>query len=321
MSEHIPVLLKEVIAYLNIIPEGIYVDCTVGGGGHARAILERLGRAGWLVGIDQDNLALEKARQVLQPSRARVDLIRGNFRYLDDYLDRLGIKEINGVLLDLGVSSYQLGEPERGFSYQADTVLDMRMDREKPLSAQVIVNQWPEEALYRILRDFGEERWASRIARFIVEERRRRPILTTGQLVEIVKAAVPASARRKGPHPARRTFQALRIAVNDELGALSEVLDIAIQRLTAGGRIVVISFHSLEDRLVKSKFREAATACICPPGTPVCVCGRVPVLRLLTRRPVFPEAEEIERNPRSRSACLRAAEKLRASSSTKKDGE
>jgi len=306
----VPVLLDEVIKYLNVLPDGIYVDCTVGGGGHASAILARLGQTGRLVGIDQDDFALEKARQVLAGFPARVDLIKGNFRYLADYLDGLGIEKIHGVLLDLGVSSYQLDEPERGFSYQADAPLDMRMDKKRPLSAQEIVNQWPEEALCKIFQDFGEERWASRIARFIAEERKRKPILTTGQLVEIVKAAIPASARRKGPHPARRTFQALRIAVNDELGALSQVLDVAVRRLAAGGRIVVISFHSLEDRLVKNKFKEAAAACVCPPGTPLCSCGKVPLLRILTRRPVMPGAEEIERNPRSRSACLRAAEKL-----------
>lgn len=307
---HLPVLLGEAIEQLKIKKDGVYVDCTLGGGGHARAIAERLDETGRLVGIDRDSGAIAEARLSLDGVRPRVDLVTGNFRNLKAYLQQLGIDRVDGILLDLGVSSFQLDDAGRGFSYWGDAGLDMRMDPLSEVSAAHLLNQASEQELSRILREYGEERWAPRIARFIVRRRQQAPIESTLQLVEIIKAAVPAAARRKGPHPARRTFQALRIAVNDELGALAEVLEAAIEVLNSGGRLVVISFHSLEDRIVKQKLLKAARPCECPPGLPACSCGAKPLLRLITRKPITPSPAEVASNPRSRSARLRAGEKL-----------
>ncbi|MDH7478860.1 MAG: 16S rRNA (cytosine(1402)-N(4))-methyltransferase RsmH [Syntrophomonadaceae bacterium] len=307
---HLPVLLGEAIEQLKIKKDGVYVDCTLGGGGHARAIAERLDETGRLIGIDQDPRAIAEARAGLAGVRPRVDLVTGNFRNLRAYLQRLGVDRVDGVLLDLGVSSFQLDDAERGFSYWEDAGLDMRMDPQTEVSAAHLLNRASEQELTRILREYGEERWAPRIAQFIVRRRQQAPIDSTFQLVEIIKAAVPAAARRKGPHPARRTFQALRIAVNDELGALAEVLAAAIEVLNRGGRLVVISFHSLEDRIVKQKLLKAARPCECPPGLPLCSCGAKPLLKLITKKPVTPSPEEVASNPRSRSARLRAGEKL-----------
>jgi len=310
MIGHIPVLLKEVLELLNLQNDGIYVDCTLGGGGHTQQILKKLGPRGMVVGIDQDPRTLAITKAKLSIYSERVKFVQGNFRYLKMYLNQLGIAQVNGILFDLGVSSFQLDEGERGFSYQQDAVLDMRMDPQNPISAQDLVNQSSEDTLAQIIRDYGEERWARRIAKFIVAERNKKPIKTTTELVEVIKDAIPASARRTGPHPARRTFQALRIAVNDELKVLQEALNQAIECLAPGGRLVVISFHSLEDRVVKDTFRQQANPCECPPDFPVCRCGKQPVLRLITRKPLLPSADELRINPRSRSARLRSAEKI-----------
>ncbi|MGI6648036.1 MAG: 16S rRNA (cytosine(1402)-N(4))-methyltransferase RsmH [Bacillota bacterium] len=310
MIGHIPVLLKEVLELLNLQNDGIYVDCTLGGGGHTQQILKKLGPRGLVVGIDQDSRTLAITKAKLSRYSERVKYVQGNFRYLKMYLNQLGIAQVNGILFDLGVSSFQLDEGERGFSYQQDAVLDMRMDPQNPILAKDLVNQSSEDTLAQIIRDYGEERWARRIAKFIVAKRNQKPIKTTTELVEVIKDAIPASARRTGPHPARRTFQALRIAVNDELKVLQEALNQAIECLAPGGRLVVISFHSLEDRLVKDTFRQQANPCECPPDFPVCRCGKQPVLRLITRKPVLPSADELRINPRSRSARLRSAEKI-----------
>ncbi|NLC07486.1 MAG: 16S rRNA (cytosine(1402)-N(4))-methyltransferase RsmH [Syntrophomonadaceae bacterium] len=307
---HIPVLLKEVLELLNLQNDGIYVDCTLGGGGHTQQILKKLGRQGLVVGIDQDPRTLAITKAKLSIYGERVKFVQGNFQHLKMYLNQLGIARVNGILFDLGVSSFQLDEGERGFSYQQDAVLDMRMDPQNPISAKDLVNQSSEDTLAQIIRDYGEERWARRIAKFIVAKRNQKPIKTTTELVEVIKDAIPASARRTGPHPARRTFQALRIAVNDELKVLQEALNQAIECLAPGGRLVVISFHSLEDRVVKDTFRQQANPCECPPDFPVCRCGKQPVLRIITRKPVLPSADELRINPRSRSARLRAAEKI-----------
>lgn len=307
---HTTVLLKESIENLNIKPDGIYVDCTVGGAGHSLEIASRLSAKGHLVGIDQDDFALEAAKERLAPYQEKVTLIRENFRNLKKALYYGGFEEIDGFLFDLGFSSPQVDDDERGFSYQADAPLDMRMDRRQKLTAQFIVNNWDEGEIAKVIRDYGEEKWANRIAQFIVRERSRKPIETTGELVEVIKAAIPAAARRSGPHPAKRTFQALRIAVNDELNLLKDALQDAIELLQPGGRICVISFHSLEDRIVKHLFRDLAAECICPKDLPVCTCGVKPVVKVITRKAITPNEEELELNPRARSASLRVAEKL-----------
>ncbi|MBO2520550.1 MAG: 16S rRNA (cytosine(1402)-N(4))-methyltransferase RsmH [Clostridia bacterium] len=307
---HTPVLLEAVLEYLAPRPGGIYVDGTVGGGGHAAAILEAAGEGARLIGLDRDPEAIEAAGRRLAPFSQRVRLVQANFRALPQVLDAAGVARVDGILLDLGVSSHQLDREERGFSYWKDAYLDMRMGPDAPRTAAQLLAELEIGEIARILRDYGEERWAARIAQFIGEARKTRPIETAGQLVEIVKAAVPAAARRSGPHPARRTFQALRIAVNDELGALREVLESAVPRLSPGGRLVVISFHSLEDRIVKQRFAEEARGCTCPPELPVCRCGRRPRLKILTRRPVVPGPAEVAQNPRARSAKLRAAERV-----------
>jgi len=305
---HTPVLLAEVTQYLSLQPGSIVVDCTLGGAGHAKRIVDLIAPSGILVGIDQDDAALNEAADILRLGQ-HVVLLKGNFADLDRLLLQAQVPYVNGFLFDLGVSSPQLDLVDRGFTYQEDTSLDMRMDPGGPITAADIVNTYSESQLARIIREYGEEKWASRIASFVVAARGRRPIKTTGELVEIIKMAVPASARRKGPHPARRTFQALRIEVNSELEALEKALYAAIRWLAPGGRLAVISYHSLEDKIVKRIIAESQVGCECPPELPVCACGKVPKLRVITGKPVVPTAEEIEANPRSRSARLRVAEK------------
>lgn len=310
---HIPVMLEETLRMLNPRAGGVYLDCTVGGGGHASAILERIMPGGILIGIDRDREAIAAARRRFEAFKDGVILVCENFIRLKTILKSQGIEGVDGVLFDLGVSSYQLEESERGFSYKLDAPLDMRMSLDEgSITAADIVNKASEEEIGRIIREYGEERWASRIARFIVAERERRgPIERTGELVEIIKAAIPAGARRRGPHPAKRTFQALRIAVNDEMRNFEKALVDAIEVLNPGGRVCTITFHSLEDRIAKRTFREHAAGCNCPPGIPVCICGGRKSVEVLTPKPLFPSAEELERNPRARSARLRAAEKCR----------
>ena len=312
---HTPVLLAEVTQQLSPHPGSIIVDCTLGGAGHAKRLLELIVPGGILVGIDQDDAALIAAEDTLRLGQQippdSVVLLKGNFGELDDLLVEAGIPYVDGFLFDLGVSSPQLDIPERGFSYREDAPLDMRMDPgHHTLTAAEVIEAYSEADLTRIVRDYGEERWASRIAHFIVEARQRRQIETTFQLVDIIKAAVPASARREGPHPAKRTFQALRIEVNHELDVLSAAVDAAIRWLAPGGRVAVISYHSLEDRIVKRAFAEAARGCTCPADLPVCICAHEPVLRVLTRKAIVPSAEEVTDNPRARSAKLRIGEKL-----------
>lgn len=306
---HLPVLLNECLDALDVKPNGIYLDCTLGGGGHSSEILKRLD-GGRLVGIDRDAeaIAAASARLAGLNPRAEFTAVRGNFHDAKALLSGLRIDALDGVLIDLGVSSHQLDERARGFSYHDDAPLDMRMDASQPLTAREIVNAWSEDELTRILRDYGEENWARQIARVICD---RRPIETTSQLVAVIDAAIPKKFRAKdGSHPARRTFQALRIAVNDELDPLAPALRDLVSLLRPGGRIAVIAFHSLEDRIVKNCFRELANPCICPKNLPVCVCGRKPALRLLTRKPITASEEELAGNPRARSATLRAGEKL-----------
>lgn len=306
---HQPVMLEEVLEWLDPRAGGTYVDCTLGGGGHLLGMLGKTGGRCRLVGMDQDTNALEAAAKRLSGHSDRVHLVRANFRELTMVLKRLEIGKIQGILYDLGVSSHQLDTPGRGFGYQQDAPLDMRMGPDGEITAADLVNELPENELANLIKEYGEERWARRIAGFIGRERKRTPILTTGRLADVVKDAVPARARRTGPHPARRTFQALRIAVNDELGALKSSLKQAVEVLEVGGRIVALSYHSLEDRIVKNIFRDFAVHCKCPPGLPVCCCGVVPQLDILTSRPRTPGSDEIADNPRARSAKLRAARK------------
>ena len=312
---HTPVLLAEVTQQLSPHPGSIIVDCTLGGAGHAKRLVDLMAPDGILVGIDQDDAALTAADITLRLGQQipsdNVRLLKGNFGDLDDILVEANVPYVDGFLFDLGVSSPQLDIPERGFSYREDAPLDMRMDpgRHTQTAAEVIAT-YSEADLARIIRDYGEERWATRIAAFIVAARARHPIETTSQLVEIIKAAVPAAARREGPHPATRTFQALRIEVNDELAVLGKGLQAAIRWLSVGGRIAVISYHSLEDRIVKQTFNRLAQGCICPPELPVCICDNKPVLRVLTRKAILPSEEEVAKNPRARSAKLRVAEKV-----------
>jgi 16S rRNA (cytosine1402-N4)-methyltransferase len=286
------------------------VDCTLGGAGHSRLIAEHLSASGTLIGIDQDEVALNAARQRLADVNCHVHIRKANFRQLPALLRALGLTQVDGLLFDLGVSSPQLDQIERGFSYHHDAPLDMRMDRSNPLTAAEIVNSWSEEQLSRTLFTYGEERFARRIAQRIVQARAEKPIQTTLELVELIKQAIPERARRKGRHPARRTFQAIRIAVNDELHVFEQTLKEAISLLKHQGRICVITFHSLEDRICKQIFQESAKGCICPPNFPVCTCGRKPIIRRVNRKPILPSAEEIAQNPRARSAKLRIAEKI-----------
>ncbi len=306
---HKPVMLNECIEMLNIVPSGIYVDGTLGGAGHSLEIVKRLD-SGKLIAFDQDIEAIENAKIKLKAYEDKVILIHDNFRNIKKSLEDIDIFRINGLLLDLGVSSYQLDSPERGFSYRYDAPLDMRMNQSSQISAKYIVNTYSEEDLKRIIRDYGEEKWASRIAQFIVEERMKKPIDTTGELVQIIKAAIPKKAREEEQHPAKRTFQAIRIETNHELDVIHDVLESAVELLLPGGVISVITFHSLEDRIVKNFFRDESTGCICPPEIPVCVCNHQARLRLAHRKPLVPSEEELRENPRSRSAKVRGAIKL-----------
>jgi len=308
--EHTSVLFEETIKYLNIKPNGIYVDGTLGGGGHSIEIVKRLNDEGMLIGIDRDQNALKAAGERLRDFKNRTILLHGNFRDIYGLVTDEGYKNVDGILLDLGVSSHQLDEAERGFSYMKDAPLDMRMDETQSLTAGKVVNTYSRQELSRIIKEYGEERWASRIASFIEKERVKKPIETTRQLVDVIKSAIPAAARRKGAHPAKRTFQAIRIEVNNELCVLKDTISDGINLLKSGGRICVISFHSLEDRRVKDKLKELENPCTCPKEFPVCVCGKQPVVKVITRKAVIPGEEEIEHNPRSRSARLRVAEKL-----------
>ena len=308
-ARHISVLLPECIEALNIRPDGIYVDGTLGMGGHSAAIAERL-TTGLLIGIDRDETAIQRAGERLKPFGERVKLVHGNFRNTAAILDQLGIAGVDGMLFDLGVSSPQLDEADRGFSYMHDAPLDMRMDASDELNAWFIVNCWPEEKLKRIIYDYGEERHAPRIASAILRARAEKPIETTLQLVDVIRSAMPASALREKQHPAKRTFQAIRIAVNDELEAVRTLLDTAPDKLNPGGRLAVISFHSLEDRIVKLGIRSREDGCTCPRDFPVCTCGFVQTLRSVTRKPIVPSDAELRDNPRARSAKLRVAERV-----------
>ena len=308
-AKHVSVLLNECIENLNIKPSGIYLDGTLGMGGHSYQIASRL-TTGRLICIDRDEKAIERAGKRLAPFADKITLVHGNFCDAAQILDSLNIPEVDGMLFDLGVSSPQLDEIWRGFSYMHDAPLDMRMDSEDSLSAYEVVNTWPEDRLNRILWDYGEERYARRITNAILAARETKPIESTLELVDIIRSAMPASALREKQHPAKRSFQAIRIAVNDELGAVRQGMEAAIDHLKPGGRLAVITFHSLEDRIVKNVFQDAAKGCTCPPSFPVCVCGRKPKIRILTKKPIIATREEVEENPRSRSAKLRVAERV-----------
>ena len=306
---HVSVLLNETLEGLAIKPNGIYVDCTIGGGGHSHAIGERLSSEGMIVGLDQDVAALEAASQRLSDLACRVKFIKTNFSNLKQALQEAGINKVDGFVFDLGVSSHQLDTAERGFSYMQDGPLDMRMNQTGTLTAETIVNTYSSDELYQIIWEYGEERWAKRIVQFIVEAREEMPIVTTFQLVDIIKRAIPAKARQDGPHPAKRTFQALRIEVNQELQILHDAFVDAVSMLQLGGRIAVITFHSLEDRITKQTFKELAQGCTCPPNLPVCVCHHVPTVKAKNKA-IEPSDKEVDENPRSRSAKLRVAVKL-----------
>ena len=306
---HRPVLLWECIEGLNIRPDGVYLDGTLGRAGHSREIAKRL-TTGRLICVDRDQAALDAARERLAEFLDRVTLVHSNFRELNRILDDLSLPGVDGMLFDLGVSSPQLDDSSRGFSYMQDAPLDMRMDKSAPLTAAVVVNEWPQEELKRILFQYGEERYAAAIAAAIVRRRAAKPIETTLELVDVIRSAMPASALREKQHPAKRSFQAIRIAVNDELASVSDLMADAVPRLKKGGRLAVISFHSLEDRIIKTSLAGFAKGCTCPPSFPVCVCGKKPQVRLVTRKPILPSEEELEENPRARSAKLRIAEKL-----------
>ena len=306
---HKSVLLNECMEALAIKPEGIYLDGTLGGAGHSFEIVKRL-TTGSLIGVDRDPAALEAAAKRLAPYMNHVTMVHSNFCELDRILDDLGIAAVDGMLFDLGVSSPQLDDAQRGFSYMADAPLDMRMNREDALTAFEIVNTWPKEELCRILYDYGEERYAPQISAGIVRAREKAPIQTTLALVEVIKSSMPPQALREKQHPAKRSFQAIRIAVNDELNSVSKLMRTAFSRLKPGGRLAVITFHSLEDRIVKSEMLQAAKGCTCPPEFPVCVCGKKPLVQIITRKPILSGEEELEENPRARSAKLRVAEKL-----------
>ena len=306
---HVSVLLEECLEGLAIKPDGIYVDGTLGGAGHSSQIAKRL-TTGRLIGIDRDPVALEAAGKRLEPYKDRVTLVHSNFCDIAQVLEELGVDAVDGILLDLGVSSPQLDEVERGFSYMADAPLDMRMNNQDALSADTVVNTWPQEELRRILYTYGEERYAPQIAAAICRRREIAPIRTTLELVDVIRSAMPPAALREKQHPAKRSFQAIRIAVNDELGAVEKVMTDAIPLLKTGGRLAIITFHSLEDRIVKTGMAEAAKGCTCPPNFPVCVCGKKPKAKLITRKPITASDAELEMNPRSRSAKLRVCEKI-----------
>ncbi len=306
---HVSVLFRETIDSLNIRPDGVYVDGTLGGGGHAAGICERLSERGLLIGIDRDKDALAAAKQRLAPYTCRQQYVQSTFADIKSVLRSSSIETVDGVVLDLGVSSFQLDNPERGFSYMHDAPLDMRMNADDPFTAADVVNGYGEQELTHVIRDYGEERWASRIASFIVKRRKERPFETTFELVDAIKAAIPAAARREGPHPAKRTFQAIRIEVNGELDQIRAACDEIIDVLSPGGRFAVITFHSLEDRIVKEAFQKRLNPCTCPKNLPVCVCGKVADVVKVTGKPITPTEEELAENPRSRSAKLRVIEK------------
>ena len=306
---HKSIMLEEVIESLAIKPNGIYVDGTLGGAGHSSEIVKRLGEDGRLIGIDQDGEAIEAATKRLKPYKDKVTIVRSNYAQMKEVLRDLGIPKVDGILLDLGVSSYQLDNAERGFTYREDVPLDMRMDQRNTKTAADIVNEYSEMELYRMIRDYGEDRFAKNIAKHIVRARAKKPIETTGELCEIIKAAIPAKMRAGTGHPAKQTFQALRIELNHELDVLTQSIDGMIDRLAPGGRLCIITFHSLEDRIVKTRFRTNENPCICPPGFPVCVCGRISKGKVITRKPILPSEQEMEENSRSKSAKLRVFEK------------
>lgn len=307
---HIPILLNKCIENLNINPEGVYVDGTLGGAGHGKEICSKLNEKGHFIGIDQDENAIQVAQERLVRQAAKVSIVRDNFKNIKDILQNIKVDRIDGILLDLGVSSHQLDEPQRGFSYQYDAPLDMRMDNRQKLTAKDVVNQYSEKELSSIIKRYGEERWATRIAKFIVKYREDQDIEKTGELVEIIKNAIPAKVRRSGPHPAKRTFQAIRIEVNNELNILENVIEDIIDCLNPTGRVCIITFHSLEDRIVKKVFRRLEKPCECPPDFPQCVCHKKPKIKIITRKPIIPSEQEIEENPRSRSAKLRVAQRI-----------
>lgn len=306
---HKSVLLNETIEGLNVRKGKIYLDGTLGGAGHSYEILKKLHGTGLLIGIDQDQEALKAAREKLSEFK-NVEYFNLNYIDFEKALDELGIEKIDGVLLDIGVSSYQFDNPERGFSYRFDAPLDMRMDKSLEISAKDIVNTYSEDEITEIIREYGEEKWTSRISKFIVQERKNKKIDTTFELVEIIKNAIPAGARRNGPHPAKRTFQALRIEVNKELDVLKNSIDKFVHRLNPGGRIAIITFHSLEDRIVKNSFKYLEKDCICPPTSPICTCNKKREIKIITRKPITASEDELKENNRSHSAKLRIAEKL-----------
>jgi len=306
---HVPVMLQETIELLNVKPGGVYVDGTLGGAGHSSVIAEKMQPGGTLIGIDQDENAILTATERLK-SYQGVKIVKSNFSDIEIVLSNLGIGKVDGILLDIGVSSHQIDEGERGFSYMTDGPLDMRMNEHADLTAYKVINNYPEKELNRILKEFGEEKWAARIAKFIIEDRATKPIETTKELADLCKRAIPRGAQEEHSHPAKRTFQAVRIEVNNELGVLRKALEDGTKLLAPGGRFVIITFHSLEDRIVKSWFNQMERPCTCPPKFPVCVCGKVPLVKVITRKPITATEEELSINPRSKSAKLRAAEAI-----------
>ena len=307
--KHVSVLLQETVDGLNVKPDGIYVDGTLGGGGHSYEVCTRLGAKGSIIGIDQDEAAIEAASIRLKDFGEKVTIVRSNYCDMKSRLNELGIDKVDGIMLDLGVSSYQLDTADRGFSYREDAPLDMRMDQRSEMTARDIVNDYSEMDLYRVIRDYGEDKFAKNIARHIVRERAKRPIETTGELTEVIRHAIPMKFQKKTGHPAKRTFQAIRIELNRELDVLRDSLDDMIDMLNPGGRLCIITFHSLEDRIVKSAFKKNENPCTCPSDFPVCVCGKVSKGRVITRKPILPSEEEMEVNSRSKSAKLRIFER------------
>lgn len=307
---HVSVLLEESVSALVTNPEGIYVDCTLGGSGHAEHVVKQLGSSGRFIGIDQDPAAIQTGKVKLANAKCQVDIVQDNFQHIGRVLDELNVSKVDGILFDLGVSSHQLDIAERGFSYMQDAPLDMRMNPNSKFSAYDVLNCYSEEQLADIIINYGEERWAKRIAKFIVEFRSNKIIETTGELVDIIKRAIPSAARRDGPHPAKRTFQAIRIEVNNELGILKDAFVTSVERLAAGGRLCIITFHSLEDRIAKQTLQLMAKGCICPKSLPICVCNNKPQVKILGK-PIVPSVAELEENPRARSAKLRVAEKVK----------
>ena len=307
--KHVSVLLNECIEALNIKEDGIYVDCTLGGAGHSSEILKKLSPIGVLIGIDQDINALNASKEKLK-EYDNVIYVHDNFINIENILNNLGISKVDGILMDLGVSSYQLDVAERGFSYMQDAPLDMRMNRDNDFSAYDVVNNYSAEEITNVIRNFGEEKFAKRIAQFIVDKRANKPVETTLELVDIIKAAIPAKFRRDGPHPAKRTFQAIRIEVNQELQILNKTIEDGVRALNKEGRMLVITFHSLEDRIVKVKFKDLQDPCKCPKEFPICACGKKPIVKIMSRKPIVPSTIEVEENPRSRSAKLRVCEKI-----------